>query len=303
MFKFYNGKQFACAGAFFVEKSNGLLRIIVDAREANAWMAPPGNNFTMVTVEQITSVFARLRAAHERFYTVTADLRHWFRQMGLPMRWFPFFICKLRANRFVKPVATPMGWVDSPRVGTAATWSMLLASDDGQPAELSRDSGIPPGFIAELRGDLPAFRALALRRRHHSHHRQRLHHHGGPALRAVLAAAHPRADTALQRAAQRRQGRAGDTVSGRGRAAVPVHGRREGLRSTAAGEARDRGLECTGAHHQRPMDGHASSAGELAWSTSVASPCARHRVFGRTPQRRSGRRIASPRRRRTGTKP
>ena len=108
LFKFYNGEQFACAGAFFVEKSNGLLRIIVDAREANAWMAPPGNNFTMVTVEQITSVFARLRAAHERFYTVTADLRHWFHQMGLPMRWLPFFICKLRANRFVKPVATPM---------------------------------------------------------------------------------------------------------------------------------------------------------------------------------------------------
>ncbi len=37
LFMFYNGKQFACAGAFFVEKSNGL-RIIVGAREANAWI-------------------------------------------------------------------------------------------------------------------------------------------------------------------------------------------------------------------------------------------------------------------------
>ena len=70
-------------GAFFVRKSNGKLRVILDGRYANVYFKPSATSFAFFKYETLRNVVDNLSAKNE-WYALNYDLRHWFHQIPLP---------------------------------------------------------------------------------------------------------------------------------------------------------------------------------------------------------------------------
>jgi hypothetical protein len=122
------GERFVRAGMFFVKKSNGKLRIITDARSANALMTTEGHDFELFSLEALRGVISSV-STNDAWYAVNVDLRHWFHQIPLPDRLKRLFVlCPRDSDAPYVLKATPMGWLLAPAIGQCASWSMLLAS-------------------------------------------------------------------------------------------------------------------------------------------------------------------------------
>lgn len=137
------------AGAFTVEKASDVkdevaaqlpkdcsrraLRMILDARPANAWMSVNTSYpiFPLRTLQQVTSnVMHRAKNAGDKpFYIINSDLRHWYHELPLPERLRLLFQLKLHSGMTYVPRALPMGWSPSCRVAQAVTWALLLGVD------------------------------------------------------------------------------------------------------------------------------------------------------------------------------
>lgn len=131
------------AGAFFVEKSNGLLRVIIDGRLANTCFDASQGKFSLFTIETVRQVIDNLsvKPGTEEpaiWYALNMDLRHWFHQLPLPIRLQNYFHLKLtdRNNResladyYMHPTMVPMGWTLAPFIAQCCTWSLLLTPNE-----------------------------------------------------------------------------------------------------------------------------------------------------------------------------
>ena len=142
----------ALAGAFLVEKKNKKLRVITDARPANAWMLPV--MFVLFSLETLMHVIATLGAGRqEKWYVVSADLRHWFHQIHLPLRLRPWFIFMLVGGLLLCPVAVPMGWILAPFIAQSLTWTILLSSNERGAWTKALGGGAILGVDSELRDE------------------------------------------------------------------------------------------------------------------------------------------------------
>jgi hypothetical protein len=116
------------AGAFFVEKSNGKLRVITDARPANARFYNRCD-MEMFTLEALIETVSQLSADGATWRALSLDLRHWFHQIPLPERHRKYFMIQDgRKNVHFVPVATPMGLHSAPAIGEAASWTIVLGN-------------------------------------------------------------------------------------------------------------------------------------------------------------------------------
>jgi hypothetical protein len=127
----------AFAGAFCVPKSNGKRRIICDARAANSHHAT-SDSFTIFTIETLMRVVASLGVAGKNWYSVSADIRHCFHQIPLPERLRNWFVTDVTGAppgegepHRLRPLASPMGWSDAPKIAQALVYAMLLARAKG----------------------------------------------------------------------------------------------------------------------------------------------------------------------------
>lgn len=159
--KWYANRR-STAGAFFVEKSNGLLRVIIDGRLANTHFDGAQGKFALFTVETVRQVLDNLSVdpttnKPATWYALNMDLRHWFHQLPLPVRLQNFFHVKMtdRNNRnnpnefYMHPTMVPMGWTLAPFVAQCCTWSLLLS--ENKKDEVDPQTGEPAhGLSREL---------------------------------------------------------------------------------------------------------------------------------------------------------
>ena len=143
-------------------KEHYLQRIIIDGRIANAHLQNPAY-LDIFRLESLFDAFSRCREEAEKqarkfmvdqsekiekkqlkpgsakqvktsFYTVSADLRHWFHQIPMPRRFRSAYAVYLKTPegklRVVFPRTWPMGASPAPGIGQAVTWSMLLTTLD-----------------------------------------------------------------------------------------------------------------------------------------------------------------------------
>ena len=142
------------AGAFFVIKSNGLLRVIIDGRLANTHFKASNGKFSLFTIETVRQVIDNLSVdpitkQKVTWYALNFDLRHWFHQLPLPARLRRFFGIEMtdRDNRgkqekfYMHPRMVPMGFTLAPYIAQRCTWSLLLASEE---AKIGAESGLGP---------------------------------------------------------------------------------------------------------------------------------------------------------------
>ena len=124
--------------AFFVEKSNGLLRVILDCRWPNCIWKPSAGKFTMFTFETLRQVIDNL-SAYDQWYFANLDLRHWFHQIPLPHRFKKYMGLPVQgANNewhTYFPMAIPMGWTFSPLIAQSNTWALVLYRQLGHDAK------------------------------------------------------------------------------------------------------------------------------------------------------------------------
>jgi hypothetical protein len=137
---FYHPESFrpvVDVGAFFVEKAGdaNLLRVIVDGRFANLVYSTTEAKFSFFSLEVLRQVIDNLSTS-PNWFAVNIDLRHWFHEIPLPIRYQKIFGLPLtdrdnkRGDYYLVPRAFPMGWSFSPLICQAFTWSLVLSKHD-----------------------------------------------------------------------------------------------------------------------------------------------------------------------------
>ncbi|MDP1603607.1 MAG: reverse transcriptase domain-containing protein, partial [Legionella sp.] len=126
-----------------VEVSVPLLRLIADARRANAKLMNnlTYNIFTLdVLFQTVSNVCQRTeRSPKKKWYCINADLRHWFHQIPLPEHLRNLFQFRFESGEVYRACLLPMGWFLSPPIAQAITWTLALSTPkDGRVPELSR---------------------------------------------------------------------------------------------------------------------------------------------------------------------
>ena len=163
--EFKNYEFQARAGLFFIPKNNGKLRVIIDARDGNAFMSAGEYQFNLFSLESLINVISGLSAS-EQWYAINVDLRHYFHQIPFPPQLRKYFVLETevwekRANgkaekvtRWFIAMSTPMGWVLAPLVAQCATLSLLLAretyKDGPMPADVARSLDLDPDYLQKL---------------------------------------------------------------------------------------------------------------------------------------------------------
>jgi hypothetical protein len=117
-------------GAFFVPKSNGMMRIICDGRYANVHFNPAMSKFSFFNLETMSNVIGNLSKNNNTWYALNFDLRHWFHQIPLPTSYHQYLGMKLREGEWFFPFALPMGWLFAPYLAQCATWALLFCPED-----------------------------------------------------------------------------------------------------------------------------------------------------------------------------
>lgn len=146
-------------GAFFVEKSNGKLRVILDGRHANVLFRPSFSSFSFFTLETLRNVIGNLSTGGKKFYAVNLDLRHWFHQIPLNPIFRQFLGMNLQDRNYAPgefwlfPKSLPMGWIHAPYLAQCSTWALLFArskNPDGAWASFSRDYDVDEEYLQKL---------------------------------------------------------------------------------------------------------------------------------------------------------
>ena len=128
----------ACASAFFVKKSNGKLRVIVDGRLANSFFDGKNAKFSLFTLETVKQVIDNLATTTDvkaqKWYALNLDLRHYFHQIPLPERYQNYLHIAMRDRNnkegeyYAVPRAVPMGWTLAPIIAQCCTLGQLLGT-------------------------------------------------------------------------------------------------------------------------------------------------------------------------------
>lgn len=109
------------------EKGQQLLRLLVDARPANAHTTDLAafNLFTLQSLLQCVSNVSHSADKSGRWYCVNADLRHYYHQIPLPQHLRNLFRLSC-SNSCYRYKSVPMGWYLSPWIAQSLTWTLVL---------------------------------------------------------------------------------------------------------------------------------------------------------------------------------
>ena len=119
-------------GAFFVKKSNGTLRVIMDGRWANVYFDGSFSKFEFFSFETLSNVISNL-SRNDKWYAANFDLRHWFHQIPLPAHFKQYLGMNLRdrQNRedefWAFPRSIPMGWILAPFLAQCCAWGLAVS--------------------------------------------------------------------------------------------------------------------------------------------------------------------------------
>ncbi len=178
LFRFAVGKKSALqakAGAFFVMKQNGKLRVIIDGRVGNSYFDKSKAKFGLFTLETVRQVIDNLSSTssdgvQEDWFAVNLDLRHWFHQIPLQEKYKIYFGLELTdqdqktakaaqdffADFFAYPVAVPMGWIMAPFIAQCCTLALLLADDTKENRTLKQHADVDIVILQKIsEGELP----------------------------------------------------------------------------------------------------------------------------------------------------
>lgn len=153
-------------GAFFVEKKseNGAkpkLRVIADARVANARMSAADYTFNLFTLSTLLfslgSMYLHTARANGPWYAVVTDFRHWFHQLPLREDLKRLFVFKLKTGKWFQPRAVPMGWILAPYIAQCCTWTVILGSNrqNNVPPQENKLLGLKPDTFESLTSPPP----------------------------------------------------------------------------------------------------------------------------------------------------
>ena len=147
-------------GAFFVRKSNGKLRVILDGRYANVYFEPSHFDFSFFRLETLRNVIGNL-SSNERWHALNYDLRHWFHQIPLP-RYFKSYLGMILTDRlthqrddhrpfYAFPRSLPMGWIAAPFLAQSCAWGIVLGNSDKKgKEEFIQHSGVDLDYLARM---------------------------------------------------------------------------------------------------------------------------------------------------------
>ncbi len=177
LFRFALGERSklqAKAGAFFVMKQNGKLRVIIDGRVGNSYFDKSKAKFGLFTLETVRQVIDNLSSTssdgvQEDWFAVNLDLRHWFHQIPLQAKYKIYFGLELTdqdktakaaqnffADFFAYPVAVPMGWIMAPFIAQCCTLALLLADDTKENRTLKQHADVDIVMLQKIsEGELP----------------------------------------------------------------------------------------------------------------------------------------------------
>lgn len=122
----FRGK--APCGLFFVPKTNGLLRVIFDARPANGLLEPTGG-FVLFTLDELLSWTTELGGA---VWSVI-DIRHHYYQIPIHTSLQEFFRVTLGKQGYF-PSVLPMGFHDAVLCGESVSWAIVLFRERNEDA-------------------------------------------------------------------------------------------------------------------------------------------------------------------------
>ena len=155
-------------GAFFVKKSNGMLRVILDGRYANVYFKPDATSFAFFKYETLRNVISNLSEKKE-WFALNYDLRHWFHQIPLPRVYLKYLGMILtdrkknsRGRFWALPRSLPMGFLQAPYIAQHCSWGLVLTQPEGMDWKGSnidshylhrvQDQGTAPSWVPLLSG-------------------------------------------------------------------------------------------------------------------------------------------------------
>lgn len=145
----------ASANFFLVPKGNDRWRVICDARMANRFMNKDNLPLRLFSLDDLLDTMRTHSQHFPNFTTISCDLRHWFHQLNLPVRYRRLFGMHLPAGKGTPgkihvPTAVPMGWTLAPALAQAATLSILLRRESNANADAL---AIDEAALTALMGD------------------------------------------------------------------------------------------------------------------------------------------------------
>ena len=143
----------ARCGLFGVQKvPKQVLRVIFDARPANEYLKPRGEQLVLFTV-------AMLVAAVSAYPFITSvDYRHFYYQFAIPLTLAWLFLIVFDVGGKYLPKVLPMGFREAVCIAQVASW--VCASPSPRPAPQIRAEARPPPEMLDRLFKLPAMPAF-----------------------------------------------------------------------------------------------------------------------------------------------
>ena len=139
-------------GAFFVEKSNGKLRVILDGRYANVYFDSAHFNFSFFRLETLRNVIGNL-STHNK-----CVLPKFFRSyLGMILTDRLTHQADNHRPFYAFPRSLPMGWIAAPFLAQTCAWSIVLGSDN-TPEIWKNESDVDTKYLdrmKDLKSPLP----------------------------------------------------------------------------------------------------------------------------------------------------
>ena len=144
----------ARCGLFGVQKvPKQVLRVIFDARLANEYLKPRGEQLVLFTV-------AMLMAAVSAYPFITSvDYRHFYYQFAIPLTLAWLFLIVFDVGGKYLPKVLPMGFREAVCIAQVASWVIVLHHHPDQRHKLEQKLGLPPEMLDRL-FKLPAMPAF-----------------------------------------------------------------------------------------------------------------------------------------------
>jgi hypothetical protein len=137
----------APCGLFGVPKKELFLRVIFDARPANALLEPLDTALVLFTVDELARVWASAGEKGDVFI-INVDYRHYYYQLKIPKWLIPYVVVRINGVDY-HPSALPMGYRDACVIAQVITWCIVLhreADEDplGVPEQVVLGDVMPP---------------------------------------------------------------------------------------------------------------------------------------------------------------
>jgi hypothetical protein len=137
----------AACGLFGVHKTESTLRVIFDARPANAKLTPIETSLNLFTLDNLVQSWAAMGHRGD-VHIINVDYRHYYYQLKIPAWLIPYVVVTIDGKNYY-PAALPMGFRDACTIAQVVTWCIVLHRESGEsalgvPEEVVRGHNMPP---------------------------------------------------------------------------------------------------------------------------------------------------------------